>query len=294
MNYWNSIAATLVSVACFTTQVMADNIVPTFSVSAEHLEQSFAFEIDDSEASIDTVTLTPGFSWKDWHFSASMPWQSIDGEYFFNNLYPNLALTCSKINNLTALQKFILVRNTELTSEALDYCSKTGGVERASVEDKISGWNDVELFANYFFPSASSWLAGSAGIGLQLDNGDEYEGLGNGAKQIFGETTWMASSRYLSLSTTVGYYFVVEDDSAIGLNDHGYATLDARAHLGEHFELGIRYNYQQTDNDVFDDYDYLTYSATLYIGRHLSLQAFINDYSSDTGLPDDEYIAYSL
>ena len=297
MKYWNHTPAILLIGLTALTNARAEPVIPTFTISAERVEQNFTFEADDFDATIDTVTLTPGLDWGDWHISATLPWQSIDGQYFFNNLYPNLAQACSRINDLSALQKLILVRNTELTTDSLEYCADTGGIESTSVEEGISGWNDVELFANYFIPSTSTWLAGSIGLGYEHDNGDEYEGLGNGAKQVFTETTWMASSQRLSLSTTLGYYFVLEDSSAIDLQNHGYATLDGRVQLGEHFELGISYHYLQTDNDVFDDYDYLTYSTTFYFGHHLSLQAFINDYSDDTGLPDDEvgaFISYSF
>ncbi len=268
---------------------LAAEVTPTFSISAEHIEQSFKFELDETDATIDTITLSPGLSWGNWHFSATLPWQDIEGEYFFNNLYPNLALTCSRINQLSPFQQLLLVNNSELTKESLDYCAQTGGVESGTVEEQISGWNDIEFFANYFIPSPSDWLAGSVGVGLQLDNGDEYEGLGNGARQLFTETTWMASSALLSIGTTLGYYFVVEDNSAIGLKDHGYASIDGRLYWGDHVELGVSYIYQQTDNDIFDDYDYFSYTASFYIGQHWGMQAFINDYNGETGLPDDEY-----
>ncbi|RLT99987.1 MAG: hypothetical protein D9N11_13500 [Ketobacter sp.] len=287
--YRTAICGGILTAALLAITANASEVTPTFAVSGERIEQSFDFGVDESDATIGTITLAPGFAWGDWHVSASLPWQSIDGEYFFNNLYPNLAQTCNRINQLTPLQKFLLVRNTQLTQESLDYCAETGGVESASVEDSISGWNDIEIFANYFIPAGSTWLAGSVGFGYQHDNGDEYEGLGNGARQLFTETTWMASSRLLSLSATLGYYFIVEDNSAIGLKDHGYGSLDGRLYLGEHVELGISYFYQQTDNDVFDDYDYLTYSSTFILGKHWSARLFISDYQNEPGLPDEEF-----
>ncbi|RLU01884.1 hypothetical protein [Ketobacter sp.] len=283
--------------AVLSCNLPAATFEPGFSVSAERIQQEFSFETDDSEATIDTLTLAPGFSWGDWHVSASLPWQAIDGVYFFNNIYPNLAHTCSQINELTPLQKWVLVRNTALNQEALDYCEETGGIESETVEDKTTGWNDIEIFANYyippdFIPTHPNWLAGSVGIGFQFDNGDELAGLGNGAKQLFVETSWMAGNGLLSLSTTLGYYFVVDDNSAFGLQDHGYGSLDGRLALGQYFELGARYDYRQTDNDVFDDYAYLTYSLHFFAGQHWGGQAYLSDYDDDTGFPDEEYGLY--
>lgn len=267
-------------------------LTPTFTISAERVEQHFSFGEDEVDSTIDAITLTPGLTWGNWQVSATLPWQSIDGQYFFNNLYPNLAQTCSQINSLSPLQRWLLQRNTKLNEEALDYCAETAGVESRSENDHTSGWNDVEVFANYYIPSTSTWLAGSLGLGYQHDNGDEFEGLGNGARQLFAETTWMAAGNRLSLSTTLGYFFVIEDNSAVGINDHGYGALDARLLLSKHIELGVRYDYQQTDNDVFDDYDYWTYSLHFYAGQHWGGQAYVTDYDDEPGFPDEEYGLY--
>ena len=102
----------------------------------------------------------------------------------------------------------------------------------------------------------------------------------------------MAAGNRLSLSTTLGYFFVIEDNSAVGINDHGYGALDARLLLSKHVELGVRYDYQQTDNDVFDDYDYWTYSLHFYAGQHWGGQAYVTDYDDEPGFPDEEYGLY--
>ncbi|MEE2733208.1 MAG: hypothetical protein VYA55_20485 [Pseudomonadota bacterium] len=296
-----SLPATLIAAGMFSQvavhSAQGADLSPTFAISAERTEQRFEFEVDDFDATIDSITLTPGLHWGDWHIALTLPWQAVDGEYFFNNLYPNLARACNQLNNLTPLQKWWLVQNTQLTQDSLDYCAETGGVETDSERDNTTGWNDVEVFANYFLPLDTLWLAGSIGFGYQHDNGDEYEGLGNGARQLFAETTWMASHHRLSLSATLGYFFVVEDNSSVGVDDHGYSALDARVMLGTHFELGIRYDYQQSDNDIFDDYDYLTYSIHFYAGRHWGGQIYLSDYDDEIGFPDEEYglyVFYSL
>ena len=128
-------------------------LTPTFTISAERVEQHFSFGEDEVDSTIDAITLTPGLTWGNWQVSATLPWQSIDGQYFFNNLYPNLAQTCSQINSLSPLQRWLLQRNTKLNEEALDYCAETAGVESRSENDHTSGWNDVEVFANYYIPS---------------------------------------------------------------------------------------------------------------------------------------------
>lgn len=269
----------------------------SLQVSAERTEQSFETEQDDIDASIDSLTLSPGYEVGNWQITMTLAWQSIDGSYFFNNLYPNLELTCNQINSLSNWQKYWLVKNTQLSRDDLQYCANTGGVESDTLEDSFSGWNDIELFANYYLPINSEWLLGSVGIGYQHDNGDVEEGLGNGAKQVFGETSWIAVRGKFSLSMTLGYYVVLQDSSSRSLKDHGYGSLDGRWQPVDALELGVAYFYQQTDNDVFDDYDYLTYSVHYYLDRHWSGRLYASDYKNEPGLPDREYglsLAYSF
>ncbi|MAR91909.1 MAG: hypothetical protein CML06_13665 [Pseudomonadales bacterium] len=259
-----------------------------FAVSAERAEQAFASEYDAAEATIDTITFTPGLSAGNWQFSLTMPWQSIDGSYFVNNLYPNLARTCDALNELSSLEKLILVRNTGFTVQDLQYCSDTGGRVTASGQDSVSGWNDFELFANYYLPPVNEFVSGSLGLGYQFDNGDATEGLGNGAQLAMVETAWLFRSTHASLLTTLGYRFVVSEPSHYDMQDHGYAALDARWHIWRQLDLGIEYSYQQTDNDLFSDYDYFTYFVGVQFGGHWNARVFTVDYGDEAGFPEQE------
>lgn len=263
-----------------------------FKVSAERTEQRFETETDKGEATLNTVLLSPSYSLGSWQISLTLPWQSIEGSYFFNNVYPNVAFTCNQINALTAPQKIVLVRNTSLTADDVRFCAQTGGVQSESVQESISGWNDVEVFVNYLIPYGSNWLIGSLGFGYQHDNGDVQAGLGNGIKQTFLESTWFAEAGVANLSVTMGYNFIIENNSGVARFDNGYAALDGRMHLGSVLDLGLGYHFQQSSTEQFDDYDYLMYSVYCYMGTHWTGQLYVTDYRDGAEFPDREVGLY--
>jgi hypothetical protein len=259
-------------------------------ISAERIQQSFSGsdEEQQGDADIDTITLSPGWQTQNWSITLSLPWQQIEGRYFINNVYPNIAFTCSQINSLSNVQKLILVRQSAVTLDQVQYCSDTGGKTSSTIQDSVSGWYDIEVFSNYYLPLNSDLINISAGIGYQHDNGNEDKGLGNGARQLFAETAWYIRRPSFNLGLRLGYYHVIKNNSTIDLQDYGYGSMNAGWHILNNLTLSAEYHYQQSNNYFFNDYDYLTYNLYLQITDHWATQAFITDYLNQTGFPDQE------
>lgn len=282
---WNLVAA---AVACWGLQTL-----PAFAdtdwnlaLEAERIHQSFG----DGDADIDTVTLSPSLHVGNWSLVATIPWQHIDGSYFVNNAYPNLEYICSAINGLTPAQKLLLIYRGSLTTDQVQYCSNTGGIESLTLEDSVEGFNDIELFANYYLPVFNDQITGTAGIGYKHDNGDVDLGLGTGTRDLLVETSWLFDVAPVSMLLTLGYEHILQDNTAIDvdINDYAYASLDGRWQLLDLAAIGVEYHYQQASADVLDDLDYLVYYLNLGRGSGWGARLFMTDYQNAKGYPDDE------
>ena len=283
MKYLSLLAALAVlGLGTFTVAQAADW---NMRVEAERSHQTFG----DGDADLTSVTLSPSIQLQDWSFSASLPWQKIEGAYFVNHLYPSLEYICSWMNGLTGAQKLYLVRRGQLTLAQVKYCNETGGVESTNVEDSREGLSDIQLFANYYLPAFSDTFSGAIGIGYKHDNGDVEEGLGTGTRDLFVETSWSADIQQVGLLLTLGYEHILNNDTEEDLLDYGYAVLGAHWQIIEIARVGVDYNYQQASSDLLQDYDYLTYYLELGRAQGLGVRVYATDYLGEDGFPDKEY-----
>lgn len=255
-----------------------------FYLEAERIHQSFS----DGDADINTFTFAPTLYWENLSLSLSIPWQQIDGSLFITNAYPNLEYLCGQINGLTSGQKMWLIYRGTLTQQQVQYCGNTGGVETLQQEDSVSGFNDVELFANYYLPPFHDRVSGSVGLGYKHDNGDVEKGLGTGTRELFVETSWLLDADVVGLLLTLGYENIIENETSFDLQDYGYASVDVHMRLLEVARLGVEVHYQQAVADVLDDLTYLVYYLQLGTGEGVGARLFMTDYRDENNYPETE------
>ena len=256
-----------------------------FLVKAERDHQSFG----DGNADLDTVTLSPSVQAGDWSITASLPWQHIEGTYFINNVYPNLAYLCQQVQSMNTLQKLLAISTGKVTPAQLSYCSNHSGVVNATQQDQVEGFGDFDIFVNYYLPLDSRRLTGSLGVGYTHDNGDVDKGLGTGTRDTYAETAWLLDLHPVSLLLTLGHDHVVNNDTAFDLKDHSYGSLDISWQLLDAAALGVEYHYQGSNSDALDDFDYTTGYLRLGRGPGWGARLFATDYHGQSGFPDQEY-----
>ena len=264
--------------ATFVSRVQAE---PQWSllVKGERDHQEFSSD----NADIDTLTLQPSVVDGNWSVSATLPWQRIDGTVFVNkqysslSAYPKLSSICSSGVDLSGNQ--ILEK----------ICNNSSKVVTVSQDSTTSGWGDFEIFANYVFPVNWQHVNTSLGAGYKHDNGDDSTGLGTGTQDVYAENAWLVSVSPLSFLLTLGYNHIVHDSTGLDLKDHAYYGLDSRWQFADWAALGVEYDYQQSNSDLFDDYDY--YTGYLRLGRPKGWggRLFVIDYHGQDGFPDQEY-----
>lgn len=256
-----------------------------FAIDSERVHQSF----DQSSSDIDTVTLSPSLDIDNWTLSASIPWQHVDGSYFVNNRYPNRAHFCNQISQLSAKQRYLLVQSGKLTLGELRYCKLTGGVQSATLQNSTEGMNDVEVSADYYLPPYSHNVNGSLGFGYKHDNGDPNSGLGTGTREAYLETDWSLMIHQVGVAATLGYQFILSNDTGIDMQDYAYGSLDSHWVPYHFLTLGLTYNYIQANAKELKDLDYVT--GYLEIGRSkgFSVRLGYTDYNNADGYPNKEY-----
>ena len=281
------ILLTAATALCIIHPATADDspINPHLQIEAKRVHQSF----DAGDSDIDTVTLSPSVSIGYWTLSASASWQHVDGEYFIDNRYPNLAYACNRVNSLSPAAQQFLINRGRLTQQQVQYCADTGGVESATLEDSIQGWNDIEVFANYYLSPLNDYVSGTLGIGYKHDNADYNEGLGTGTRDIFIESGWLLAKGPVSVLATIGYEFILNNETANDLNDYGYVSADARWQFHEVIAAGVEYHYLQASADVLDDLDYAVAYLQLGDGNGWLARLSYTDYLDRTGYPESEY-----
>lgn len=256
-----------------------------FFLDAEAVEQSFEY----GDADIYTITLSPSLSGEDWSVSLSLPWQQIEGRYFVNNRFPNLAYLCSQLATLSPRAKLILVRRGVVTPSQVAYCNQQHG-DIEDVEASYEGLADADLFANYYLPTDFDAVSGSLGIGYKHDNGDYEEGLGTGTREVYVETSWLWSAGAIEIMTSLGYQFIVNNSTDIELKDYGYGSLDLRWNAARYLAVGVEYHYLQANADILDDMDYIDWYLQLGRAYGVSLRLVYTEYDED-GYPEEEYRA---
>ena len=255
-----------------------------FRIEAERTHQSF----DEGDADIDTVTLAPSVDINNWTLSASLPWQHIDGSYFVNNLYPNLTYLCNQLQDLSGAEKVRLLQRGQITAKQVYTCNQTGGVISGTQSESVNGFSDLELFANYFLAPLSESVSGSVGIGYKHDNGDVETGLGTGTRDLFAETTWLFQRGTFSVLSTLGYQFVLQNNTDFDMRDYAYAAIDGRWQWRDFLALGAAYHYLQANAETLDDLDYLVWYVGVGRISGWGLRLEVTDYRDATGYPDKQ------
>lgn len=250
-------------------------------VDAEYAEQSF----DVGDADLYTLTVSPAVHTGQWTFSATLPWQKVEGTYFVNIRNSNLALGCAQLSRLSGLQRLILLNRGIISADQLSACNEEA---TATTRDSVSGLGDIELFANRYLSPLADQLSGSVGMGYKLDTGDDKEGLGTGTQNIFLETSWLYDRQALSVLFTLGYEFLLSNDTDLDLQDYGYMATDLRWHATDIMVVGGEYQYQQSSLDGLDDVDFITGYVQFGRATGWGVRLFVTDYLGGEGLPDQE------
>ncbi|MEZ5509662.1 MAG: hypothetical protein R3F47_07140 [Gammaproteobacteria bacterium] len=253
-------------------------------VDAEYAEQSF----DAGDADLYTLTVSPALHSGQWTFSATLPWQKINGTYFVNTRNTNLAFGCEQLSRLSDLQQLVLINRGTISADQLSTCTEDATATTNDASDSVSGLGDIELFANRYLSPMVDQLSGSIGMGYKLDTGDYKEGLGTGTQDIYLETSWLYDMQALSVLFTLGYEFLLSNDTDLDLQDYGYMATDLRWHATEVIAVGGEYQFQQTSLDGLDDVDFITGYVQFGRATGWGVRLFVTDYLGGEGLPDQE------
>lgn len=259
----------------------------SFFIDTERVHQEFEF----GEADIDTVTLAPALHFRDWSAYLSVPWQRIEGSYFINERFPNLAYLCGQLGDLSPQAKLLLLRRGLITPAQLQYCSSQGNSAGQDLESANEGIGDAELFLSHFLATAYDNLGGSIGIGYKHDSGDVDKGLGTGTREAYLETQWIWSLHKVDLIARFGYQWVVENNTAVDLDDYGYGSLGSSWHPSTWLTVGAEYQYWQANSEFLDDLDYIDWYLEFGTFRGFSLRLTYTDYDDEPGYPEQQYSA---
>lgn len=254
-------------------------------IDAESVDQSFAY----GDADIDAVTVTPTLSVDNWSLSLSVPWLHIEGRYFVNNRFPNLAYLCNQLTTLSPAAVLFLISRDVITPAQVAYCNQqTGTID--DIASSYEGLGDIDLFSQYLLPPLTDSFSGSIGLGYKHDNGEYEEGLGTGTRELYLESGWLWFVGPVEVMTTVGYQFVVSNDTPVDLQDYAYGSLDLRWRLAQLITAGATWHYLQANAEILDDLDYVDWYIELGRYRGVSLRLMVTDYD-EQGYPEEEYSA---
>ena len=285
---------------CVSTPTLAqsgDIVHWGMDVRAQREHQSF----DNSDADLNTISLQPYVQAGKWDISLSLPWQSIEGEYFVNGFQPTPSRICQRLNSLTDLQRQLLINRGRVTGEQLDYCDQQT-TEPEAVSDSVSGMSDISLFARRTtqLDDAGIWL-GSIGLGYKWDNGDEDTGIGSGTRDTTLDFTlsglqgnWLGyvAVGYVWISGGVAYSEPGDEEGEVinyGYDNYAYATVDGGYKFTPWLTLGASANTQQAYIPGGEDVEWLSAYANVRLFEKFRVRAYVNDYLDIAGYPEQEF-----
>jgi hypothetical protein len=203
MNYQQKIFSVVCGLACAS---------PLFAVAEDESKFWGAYlslgsahqEYSSTAADMNSISITPYMLMGGWEISVSLPWYSIDGNYFTNGTLPRVLDGCNRLLELSESRQQRLIRRGRISRAQLDNCQAAVD-ELAAAEASASGVGDLGFYANYgvSLTESGTWWGG-LGLGYSHDNGDYEKGLGKGARDTTVQITLGSSINHWHTQLMVG------------------------------------------------------------------------------------------
>lgn len=255
-----------------------------FDIDATQQHQVF----EESSADLRNLTLVPSVAWDNWQLSLSLPWQSIDGDYFVNQHQPSRQLLCERYANLSAARQLRWLQRGRITGEQLAACAQQTPVAESS-SDHVSGLSDLEVFANYAWPLDDTWLV-NFGLGYKWDNGDVELGLGSGTRELRAEVGVNATWNSLGASLTGGRTQVdnrMPEQQAANHYTYFHASFSYQVSERVSTDLGLhRQGALYSDGDAPS---WFSLGVNYTPWEAISLHAGMNEYADSAQYPEREW-----
>lgn len=258
---------------------------PAWHFDADASQRHQVFE--DSSADLRSLTLIPSLAWNNWQLSLSLPWQSIEGEYFVNNHQASPKLLCQRYANLTPARQLRWRQRGRISTEQLADCPQQASAATAS--DKVSGLSDAELFANYVLPLDDIWLL-NGGLGYKWDNGDVAQGLGTGTRELRLELGVSANWNAFTASLTGGQTQVDNTAPEQEVASH-YSDIhaDLRYQISDKWIANGGLHRQTALYPGADAPGWLSLGINYSPWSTITLHAGVNHYASSVDYPQQEW-----
>jgi hypothetical protein len=288
MKYQLSFFSLLCGLVCALPLLVSAEEEPKFW-GADMLLGTAHQEYSSANADMNSISIAPYVLVGGWEISVSLPWYSIDGNYFTNGALPRVLDTCNRLLGLSETRQQRLIRRGRITQNQLDNC-QTAVDELAEAEASASGVGDLGFYANYGvnLTESGTWWGG-LGLGYSLDNGDYEKGLGKGSRDTTVQLTLGSSINHWQTQLMVGYVLVDPTETTEDVDHYAQFSAGIGYEFTDWLTLGADYIVEQSYVVDEKDVKILSLHTDIKFADNWSLHLYVSDYADVETYPDTEF-----
>lgn len=242
-------------------------------------------------ADMNSISFAPYVLVGGWEISASLPWYSIDGNYFANGTLPRILDTCNRLLGLSEARQQRLIRRSRITPIQLENCQEAVD-ELAATATSVSGVGDLGFYTNYGvnLTESGSWWGG-VGLGYTLDNGDYEKGLGKGSRDTSLQFTLGSTINQWQTQFMLGYVMVDPTDTTDEVDSYAQTSAGVAYEFADWFTLGTDYSFEQSYIVDGEDIKILTIYGDFTLLEDWKIHLYASDYADADAeeYPDTEF-----